>query len=235
MIRLQAEDEALEHLDREGLDLHELRVTLRDVERLNRWFGGTNCVIREVERISRERRIGSAIRVLDVGSGGADIPRALVRWGVENGLHSRVVACDRHEQIATVAAASCDSNRALCVIRADGSAPPFAPRTFDFVTCSLMIHHLAEKEILKLLQALRPLPKHALILCDLERSRRAYAGVWLATRVISRSKLTKHDGPVSVRRAYTMEEISELSRRAGCEDIRWSRHAFFRLVGVLEV
>jgi SAM-dependent methyltransferase len=188
-----------------------------------------------VERLSRERGLAGAVRVLDVGSGGADVPRALARWGQRNGLRVHSVACDRHEQVSSVAAAFCGGDGSISILRADALAPPFAPRSFDFVTCSLMLHHLAEDDVSRLLEAVRPLARHALILCDLERSGRAYAGVWLATRLICRSRLTRHDGPVSVRRAYTIPELTALARRAGCGDMRWSRRAFFRLVGVLEV
>ncbi len=235
MKRLRAEGEALEYLDQPKLDLPDLRVTLRDVERLNRWFGGARCVVREVERVSRERGLTGAVRVLDVGSGGADILRALARRGALNGLHFRSVACDRHEQISSVAASFCGGGEGISILRGDALAPPFAPLSFDFVTCSLMLHHLAEDEVVRLLEAVRPLARHALILSDLERSGRAYAGVWLATRVVCRSRLTRHDGPISVRRAYTMTELSALARRAGCGNMLWSRRAFFRMVGVAEL
>ena len=235
MKRLRAEEDALEFLDRPNLDPSELRVSLRDVERLNRWFGGADCVLQEVARVSRTRGLAGDIRVLDVGSGGADIPRALMRWGKRNDLRIHSVACDLHEQVGGVAADFCGGDSSISILRADARMPPFAPRSFDFVTCSLMIHHLAEDDVVWLLEAVRPLARHALILCDLERSGRAYAGAWLATRLFCRGRFTRHDGPMSVRRAYTIPELTALARRAGCGDMRWSRRAFFRLVGVLEV
>jgi hypothetical protein len=73
-----------------------------------------------------------------------------------------------------------------------------------------------------------------LIVSDLRRSRLAYAGVWLGTHLVCRSPFTRHDGPVSVRRAYTLDELRALSRRAGCVNMRWVRRPFFRAVGVLE-
>jgi SAM-dependent methyltransferase len=233
--RLRADSSALEYLDQPKLDPSELRVALRDVERLNRWFGGADCVLREVGRLSRERGLSGAVRVLDVGSGGADIPRALARWGRRNGLHFHSVACDRHEQMGGVAADFGAGDGSISILRADALAPPFAPRSFDFVTCSLMLHHLAEDDVPRLLEAVRPLARHGLIFCDLERSGRAYAGAWLATHLFCRGRFTRHDGPMSVRRAYTIPELTALARQAGCGDMRWSRRAFFRLVGVLEV
>jgi len=225
---------ALEHLDQANLDTRELRICLRDVERLNRWFGGATAVLAEVGRIVSERGLTGPIHVLDVGTGGADIPRAMVRWGELRRLSFRIVACDRHAAVIGAAAAGCSGAASIFILRADALALPFQPGHFDFVTCSLMIHHLSEDHAIRLLEGLRELPRRALIVSDLQRTRSAYAGVWLGTHLVCRSPFTRHDGPVSVRRAYTLDELRALSRRAGCVNMRWSRRPFFRVAGVLE-
>lgn len=225
---------ALELLDQSNLSVRELSISLRDVGRLNRWFGGTRAVVSEVGRISRERGLAGRVSVLDIGTGGADIPRALVRWGARHGITLDIVACDRHDQVVSLAAAFSSGHESIAVLRADALELPFLPRSFDFVTCSLLIHHMADGEVISLLEKLRHLPRHALIACDLERSERGRAGAWLATRLICCGRLTRHDGPLSVLRSYTLEELSARSRRAGCGEMRWSRRPFYRVVGVLE-
>ena len=230
----RARSGALELLDQSNLSVRELSTSLRDVGRLNRWFGGTRSVVAEVARIARERGLAGRVSVLDIGTGGADIPRALVRWGERHSISFEIVACDRHEQVVALAAAFSSSHESITVLRADALALPFLPRSFDFVTCSLLIHHLAEDEVTTLLEKLRQLPRHALIACDLERSDRGRAGAWLATRLVCCGRLTRHDGPLSVLRSYTLEELSAHSRRAGCGEMRWSRRPFYRVVGVLE-
>jgi 2-polyprenyl-3-methyl-5-hydroxy-6-metoxy-1,4-benzoquinol methylase len=235
MTRTRSNGGTLEFLDQPILDPRELRTCVKDVARLNRWFGGTRSVVDEVRRMVRQRGLRGKISVLDVGTGGADIPRALVRWGRSQGVSFRVVACDRHAQIAGVAAASCAGDSSIQILRADALQLPFRAGHFDFVTCSLMLHHLAEEAVITLMGKLQRLPRHALILSDLERGRLAYMGTWLGTHLVCRSQFTHHDGPVSVRRAFTLDELRAISHRAGCEDIRWFRRSFFRIVGVLEV
>jgi SAM-dependent methyltransferase len=224
----------LELLDQSDLSPRELSTSLRDVGRLNRWFGGTRAVVAEVGRVCKERGLAGRVSVLDIGTGGADIPRALVGWGQRRGITFEIVACDRHEQVVALAAEFSSGHESITVLRADALAPPFLHRSFDFVTCSLLIHHMEEDEVISLLEKLRHLPRHAVIACDLERSDRGRAGVWLATRLVCRSRLSRHDGPLSVLRSYTLEELSERSRRAGCGEMRWSRRSFYRVVGVLE-
>jgi 2-polyprenyl-3-methyl-5-hydroxy-6-metoxy-1,4-benzoquinol methylase len=234
MTRLRLDGDKLEFLDQPNLDPRELRTCFADVERLNRWFGGTRAVVAEVRRIASQRGLKGRISVLDVGAGGADIPRALVRWGRRHGADLRIVACDRHEQITGVAAAFCSGAASISILRTDALALPFRPGDFDFVTCSLMLHHLKEEDVVALLEKLRGLPRRALIVSDLERSGWAYIGTWLGTHLLCRSPFTRHDGPASVRRAYTLDELCAFSRRAGCGNMRWSRRWSFRVVGVLE-
>jgi hypothetical protein len=68
---------------------------------------------------------------------------------------------------------------------------------------------------------------------DLHRHRVAYASIRLLSRLFSHSVMVKHDGPVSVRRAFRPLELENLARRAG---IRATVHRSFpyRLVLVAE-
>ena len=53
----------------------------------------------------------------------------------------------------------------------------------------------------------------------------AYALVWLATRVLARNRMSRHDGPLSVLRAYTPQEVRALCARAGLAGVRIHRYA----------
>jgi hypothetical protein len=70
--------------------------------------------------------------------------------------------------------------------------------------------------------------RHAILVVDLERSRVAYLGTWLATRTVARNRLTQHDGPLSVLRAYTATEAAELAATAGLTNVSVHSHMFIR-------
>ena len=53
------------------------------------------------------------------------------------------------------------------------------------------------------------------VISDLIRSKRAYFGTVLGTRLLSRSGVVHVDGPLSVRAALTEAEMSELVEQAG--------------------
>jgi hypothetical protein len=65
----------------------------------------------------------------------------------------------------------------------------------------------------------------AVIVNDLTRSRLGYALVWLSTRVLGCGPMARHDGPLSVRRAYTPDELRALGARAGLAGARVRRYA----------
>jgi hypothetical protein len=57
------------------------------------------------------------------------------------------------------------------------------------------------------------------IVNELDRTRRALAGAWLLSRVLTRNRYTRHDAPLSVRRAYRPVEVAELATEAGLVEV----------------
>jgi methyltransferase family protein len=211
----------------------ELRGNLRDLGRINRLFGG-HAAVRSFldEALPAWRRRGgtegAAFRVLDVATGGADVPAVVVDWGRHRGVPVRVVGVDRHPVIASLAAASSAALTPVTVIRADARALPFADGAFDVSLCTLALHHLAVEEGLTLIRRLDRLSRTGFLLVDLLRSPSGYGGVWLMTR-LSLNRLIRHDGPLSVRRARSWEEYRGLAAASGIAGLRLERQPLFRV------
>ena len=98
------------------------------------------------------------------------------------------------------------------------------PKDFDVITSSLFFHHLDPEHIVPLLSKMFSSAKSMVLVSDLERSRHNLALVWLLTRVATTSSVVKYDGPVSVRAAYKIDEMKELARDAGCDNVTFTRH-----------
>jgi hypothetical protein len=54
---------------------------------------------------------------------------------------------------------------------------------------------------------------------DLARGRLAYVGAWLLAHLATGNAFTRHDAPLSVRRAYTVAEARALFERAGMDPL----------------
>ena len=225
---------ASESIDLPSLDRDELRSELKSIARLNRFFGGTSIILAQFDRFLKSRRLSGTVSILDVGTGGADIPRALVKFARKRGVRIEIVAYEKHEQVLEAAAGFSSAYPEISFVKADILTSSLAPASFDFAVCSLVAHHMSRDETVELLRILNHVSRRGFILSDLDRRRLAYAGVWLGTRLFTRSRYARHDGPLSVLRAYTLDEMTELTRRAGCDGLRIFRHPFFRLLVVQE-
>ena len=220
-----------ELMDQRDTPPAELAGTLGDIARLNR-LGATHSILHFLARLAAGHRARRPLRVLDVGTGGADIPLAVARWGRRRGRPVRITALDIHPEILRYAARAVRGAPEVRVVAADALAPPIRPGAVDVAICSLVLHHLPEDAVIALLRRLAEIARLGFVVSDLHRSRVAWAAVWLATRAVSRNRLTRHDGPLSVRRAYTRRELIELAGRAGLPDLAWRRAPAFRVVGV---
>lgn len=224
----------IEYLDRPGASRAELAETLADIARLNR-MGPTRALLAAVapffERFAGEAPV-RPLRVLDLGTGGADVPVALVRWARSRGRRVHVLALDLQPDLLTCASLEARALPEVRLVAGDALRPPIRPGQVDLALCSLTLHHLPEDAVIALLRLMADTARLGFVVSDLRRSRPAYAAAWLATRLLSRNRMTRHDGPLSVRRAYTLPELARLAAAAGLPGVRWRRAAFVRVLGV---
>jgi ubiquinone/menaquinone biosynthesis C-methylase UbiE len=206
--------------------LTELEANLRDLARANRFLGGVAPVARVLERTG-------ATTILDVGCGAADIPRALLRLASRGNRALAITCLDKNDQMLRIAGRDAATPQ-LTFVRGDGRALPYAAGAFDVAMCSLTLHHLPPDDAVVLLRELRRVSRRTPLVCDLRRSRLAYAAVSIYVKLFSRNRLTRHDGPVSVLRAYTPKEALALARKAGWQVPRVRTEPWFRMTLVDE-
>jgi SAM-dependent methyltransferase len=212
----------LELMDRPVDAPAELAGNLDDIAFANRWLGGIGPIRREVRR-------ADARTILDVGSGCADVPHALVRDGRRRGIDLRATCLDSSEQMLEIARRRTGADERLTFVLGSGERLPFGDASFDVVTCTLALHHFEPPAARALLGELRRVARRTPVVGDLVRSALAYAGTWLYANLTSRNRLTRHDAPLSVRRAYTPGEALALARDAGWRAPRVRREPFFRM------
>jgi len=216
---------ALELLDRPA-PAADLAECLADVARLNGVFGGRLVTLGHVKRLLARVPADRPAVVVDLGTGGADIPRALVRWARRRRRPIRVLAVDRDEAALRVAARTIATYPEILLVQADVLALPLPPRSVDVAISALTLHHLEPAAAAACLEAMDEVARVGFVVNDLFRSRSAYALVWLATRLFARNRMSRHDGPLSVLRAYTPAELGQLCRVAAIDDVRLHRYPF---------
>ena len=205
----------------------ELAQSLGHVASVNRWLGGAAAVTRYLEPLLPEHR---TIRLLDVATGSADIPRRIVRWARRDARGVQVIATDVHPQILQLARAQSRAFPEISIVAGDALRLPFPDRSFDAAILSLALHHFEGEDQLRVLRELARVARALVLVNDLERSWPNYLGARLLAATVWRSnRLTRHDGPLSVLRSFTRAELQKVGRHAGLGD-RVERHFFQRIV-----
>ena len=116
------------------------------------------------------------------------------------------------------------------ILQADGLWLPFRARTFDVVLCSTMLHHLDWQQGIALLQSMVAVARYGVVVTDLVRSRPYYYAARLILALMACHAVTRHDGPLSVLRAYSVREVREVARLAGLTPVRVSMALGYRFV-----
>lgn len=153
------------------------------------------------------------VRVLDVGTGGADLPRRLARAAARDGIAIEVVAIDP-EPRAIAWARALDPVPGVTLREARSGDLVAAGERFDLVVSNHVLHHLAARELGALLAESERLllPGGAAVHRDIERSRLGYLGFALATLPLEptllRGSFIRADGLASIRRSWTAAELA---------------------------
>ncbi len=202
---------------------------LGDLRRVNSLLGGVRLTLGPLTRLVRDVPRQERLRILDVASGGGDIPRAVDRWAVGTGRALLLVASDVSWDFLAIAREQSVGHDALRFVVADARRLPFIDRAFHVTTCSLALHHMLVDEAADMLAEMGRCAAVGVIINDIVRGWLGYFGAFVATRLGSRNVLTWHDGPLSVLRAYTKGEMLDLARRCGLRPMRWDGFLAYRV------
>jgi ubiquinone/menaquinone biosynthesis C-methylase UbiE len=212
MERLAGVDEILDGpLD----DLDAVAGNLQDLRRVNRLLGGTRLSRLAISRLETS---DESVDLIDVGTGGADIPVALLADAARRGRPLRVTAIDSRPEVlavARVARPAIEDISGLELVVADGLALPYPDRAFDVAHSSMVVHHLERPDAVALLREMARVARSGIVLNDLVRGRLYWATAWLLSHAATRNPLTRNDAPLSVRRAYTRPELRAIVDEAG--------------------
>ena len=214
----------LELMDRPQPVSAELERDLDNLIALNRHFGSHRLLRRFLAGWLRPDR---AYRVLDLCTGAADLPRVMLDWARPRGIALHIDAVDSQPATLAIAEKKCADYPEIHFHQADVLKYDTTLR-YDFVHCSLALHHFSDENAALLLRRCRELSTRFALVADLERSPLTTAGVWAVTATLFTDPMTKHDGRLSARRAFSFAEMRALTEAAGWQEFGHARFLFCR-------
>ena len=230
MLFCQARRREPEIMDQPDLDRQRHWQALSGLRRINSFSGSAAILWPPLRDLAR--KLARPIRVLDVASGGGDVPIRLWRSAKRHDLPMHLSGCDVSS--AAVAYAQAEAQRA-------GAAVDFfvfdalkqdLPDTFDAVVCSLFLHHLDEDDARRLLKRMAAAARHMVLVNDLRRGLAGWLLAWIGVRLLTRSGVVHVDGPRSVAAAFTQAELLALLKKAGLETATVRRRWPFRMLAM---
>lgn len=178
------------------------RRNLADLVRINETFGGHSVIRRALARVADPN---DEFTLLDLGAASGDTARLV------HELYPRASVTSLDKNFVNLEAAPAPK------LLADAFHLPFRAETFDYVICSLFLHHFENREVVALLGSFYRIARRALLVCDLERHVLPYSFLAATRWLFGWDRVTVHDGMISVRAGFRPRELEQLSKTAGIE------------------
>jgi ubiquinone/menaquinone biosynthesis C-methylase UbiE len=226
-----------ELIDSEEPSEADFAASFRDIARVNRYLGGTQAVLKPLTAILRSLPPEyTTVRILDIATGSADIPRAIAHAARQGrfgpGRTVEIIATDNHSKVLAFARQQTPSASypEIRVEPADAFALSYADASFDITLCSMAFHHFGPQQCIVLLREMQRVSRMGFIVNDLIRDWIACGLIWALTRLVGANRLTRHDAPLSVLRAYTRGEFADMAHEAGIPNYRVQLAPMYRAV-----
>ena len=180
--------ESHELLDEHDVPRADMERSLRDLRRINRWFGGTAIY----KRLARKFTPKS---ILDVGAGTCDDLDALPEVPLRVGLDFKI------DHLLYLR----DGSRVHRVV-GDALRLPFRDGAVDLVTSAHFFHHFSPDENATILDESVRVARRGVTVNDTRRNWVPLLLMQLFAALRLMGRITRFDAPASVRQAYTIEE-----------------------------
>ena len=207
--------------------MEELEGSLADLRVVNRYLGSRRAVLKHLSAKVPEN---SSVTVLDVATGSADLPVAIVDWARRRGVSASITGLDINNCSVEVARVQTAGYPEIKLRVGDALNLPFSDGCFDFVLCSKTLHHMKDPDAVRLIQEAMRVARRGYIIMDLRRSWIAYGLIYLLTRIFTGNRITRYDGPLSVLKSFTTRELEALAASAGASNFTISREPFWLLM-----
>ncbi|MBX3709965.1 MAG: methyltransferase domain-containing protein [Gammaproteobacteria bacterium] len=209
------------------LQSDELKKNLDELDIYNRWLGGKQVLISSLNYIYRaypNHFKNKKIIIGDLGCGSGDLLRAMDKWVQRKKISAELIGVDANQFMINYGIEKSSAHQNIQYKMLDIFSNEFAKIQFDIICLNNICHHFNDEEFIHLLKQLAKQTQLAIIVNDLHRHWFSYFAIKGITTVLPFSYLSRHDGPLSVLRAFTKQELVHILREAHLNkyQIRWA-------------
>lgn len=222
---LSARDRQPELMDQHGLDAKSHSHALKGLRAANALSRVSQAIWRGLREELAAPDWPRSVKILDIAAGGGDVVIGLAKLGRRHGVEMEVHGCDISPTAVDYAQrAAADAGLNCATFSCLNALVDALPRDYDVVMSTLFLHHLSECDASQLLRRMAQATRRCILISDLRRSRMGYCYAWAGARLLTRSPIVHTDGPLSVRAAFTTEEMRRIAAGAGLHGARFTNH-----------
>jgi ubiquinone/menaquinone biosynthesis C-methylase UbiE len=225
----QVRSNQLEIIDTGDHTAAEYAEALRELRLINRYIGEYHALKNTLLADIKHARL-KEFSILDIGAGSGELLRLCAKFARENNCKAKLTGLELNADAAKEILAESKAFENITSVRGDALQLPFADGAFDFAMCSLFTHHLSDENIVKVLKEMRRVARRGIYVIDLHRHPIAYFLYTTVGKIFLKGRLVRHDGALSILRAFKPEELRRLAEKAGLNNTKITRRFPFRLV-----
>jgi 2-polyprenyl-3-methyl-5-hydroxy-6-metoxy-1,4-benzoquinol methylase len=213
------EEEQMDDLNCSGEIIHQ---TLKELETINTLLGGNHVTLNGIDKLVRHAQ-ATRFSLADLGCGGGDILRLIKRWSSKRKLNVELLGIDANPNIVEDAMMRTPAEYKIHFEAQNIFSEEFKSRKFDIVTGTLFFHHFTNEQLTDFFRQLEKQTRIGFVINDIHRHWFAYHSIKWLTKFFSRSPMVQHDGPLSVLRAFSKSELTQILKNAEINtySIRW--------------
>lgn len=207
-----------ELMDSADCDTPMLLRTVSQFKYINHYLCGIRPLLKRT-LISHMKSLGrNSFTVIDLGSGGADIPAWLYRSALKQSIRLVIYCIDNNRSIASFAAENCKDIDGIDIVVGD-IFDVLTEYEADYVVANHFLHHLSDLDIVRLLKVINTKSKYGFLINDLVRSRVSLVLFYLICTFFFRKSFTLVDGIRSISKGFVAEELKNYSKLAGIDPV----------------
>jgi ubiquinone/menaquinone biosynthesis C-methylase UbiE len=209
-----------EILDNPDCNLQDLKDNLEDIAKFNSFLRTRNAILKYIKAIIAIKGLTGKVKILDLCCGSADIPVFITDWARKAKKDIEILAVDISKDIISVACQEITEYPEIKAETGDAFNLSYGENSFQIVICSQAFHHFSNEDCIRLLKVMYGLCSDGIVINDLRRAWVNYYGAVFLSRAWNLNYMSRNDAPISVLRAFTKEEFSELGKAAGIPGIK---------------
>ena len=203
-----------ELMDNSRSDRRLLLRTLHQFTLLNRLISGIYRIL-EQNLVTHMQQTGlQSYTILDLGSGGCDIPLWLLSFCRNRSINVKIVCIDSDSRVVQYGREKCKNQKNIQVVQCSAQEAVSKFKA-DYIISNHFLHHLPEKDIIPLLSSIHKYSSKGYLLNDIRRSRLSLWLFYALSSVLFHRSFTLTDGLISITKGFTPEQFQSFCSTAG--------------------